>query len=53
MDTYTCQICGHVYDPEKGEPQDNIPPGSDFSKVPESWQCPVCGASKGKFARSG
>jgi len=53
MDRYTCSICGHVYDPAYGEPDNSIAPGIEFSALPEDWHCPICGASKTKFFRSG
>jgi rubredoxin len=46
---YRCTVCGYVYDPEIGDPESNIPPGTPFEKLPESWVCPVCGASKDQF----
>jgi rubredoxin len=51
MEKYTCAICGHVYDPEKGEPLQNILPGREFADLLENWQCPVCGASKKNFRK--
>lgn len=38
---YVCQICGYVYDDDK----EKVP----FDKLPESWKCPLCGASKSDF----
>ncbi|MCX6692985.1 MAG: rubredoxin [Methanomicrobiales archaeon] len=49
MNCYICPVCGHIYDPGLGEPDDGIPQGSAFSDVPASWVCPVCGAAKEKF----
>lgn len=49
MERYVCQICGHVYNPEKGEPLLNIKPGVDFSTLPADFECPVCGAAKAMF----
>ncbi|MGB9758785.1 MAG: rubredoxin [Thermoproteota archaeon] len=49
MKKYRCTVCGYVYDPEIGDPESNIPPGTPFEKLPESWVCPVCGASKDQF----
>lgn len=49
MTKYVCQICGHAYDPEKGEPKQNIPAGIPFSALPDDWVCPVCGAEKRLF----
>lgn len=51
MEKYTCSICGHTYNPDKGEPQQNIPPGREFTDLPDNWQCPVCGASKKNFKK--
>ena len=46
---YVCSICGHVYDPEVGEPDAGIAPGTEWEDVPEDFRCPVCGVSKDKF----
>lgn len=51
MERFICTICGHVYDPEKGEPRQNIPPGTAFSNLPGDWLCPVCSAGKDAFVR--
>ncbi len=50
MKKYTCNICGYVYDPQAGDPENGIPPGTPFEKLPEDWTCPVCGASKSDFS---
>ena len=52
MKNYTCQICGHEYDPEKGESKQNIVPGTGFPSLPDTWACPVCGAEKRLFRES-
>jgi rubredoxin len=49
MGKYVCMICGHEYDPEKGEPKQNIRAGIEFSALPADWTCPVCGAEKRLF----
>lgn len=46
---YRCTICGYVYDPEDGDPENDIDPGIPFEKLPEDWTCPVCGVSKDDF----
>ncbi len=51
MDKYTCTVCGYVYDPQKGDPENGIAPGTPFDEVPDSWVCPVCGASKDQFEK--
>ncbi len=50
-DRYVCKVCGYIYDPEKGDPDGNIPPGTPFQDLPAHWVCPVCGASKGDFEK--
>jgi flavin reductase (DIM6/NTAB) family NADH-FMN oxidoreductase RutF/rubredoxin len=48
---YVCSVCGYVYDPAKGDPDNGVAPGTKFEDVPESWTCPVCGADKSKFEK--
>jgi rubredoxin/flavin reductase (DIM6/NTAB) family NADH-FMN oxidoreductase RutF len=48
---YVCSVCGYVYDPAKGDPDNGIAPGTKFEDLPESWTCPVCGAEKSKFEK--
>ena len=49
MGKYKCDICGFVYDPDKGDPRSGIEPGTDFSDLPDNYVCPVCGAGKDEF----
>ncbi len=49
MQKYQCTICGFVYDPEEGDPDSGIAPGTPFEDIPEDWYCPVCGVSKVDF----
>ncbi len=49
MDKYVCSVCGYVYDPAEGDPENGVEPGTPFEKVPDDWTCPVCGASKDQF----
>lgn len=49
MTKYVCVACGYVYDPAKGDPQNDIAPGTPFEKLPDSWVCPECGAPKTDF----
>jgi rubredoxin len=51
MDKYQCTVCGFIYDPEKGDPDGNIPPGTPFESIPDDWVCPVCGAAKSLFEK--
>jgi rubredoxin len=48
---YECDVCGYVYDPELGDAEGGIAPGTPFEELPEDWQCPVCGASKDEFKK--
>ena len=48
-DKYECSVCGYVYDPEMGDPENSIAPGTPFDKLPGDWTCPVCGAGKDAF----
>lgn len=48
---YVCSVCGYVYDPEVGDEEHGISPGTPFDKLPEDWVCPVCGVGKDNFER--
>ena len=48
---YRCTVCGYIYDPELGDPDGGIKPGTPFEELPDDWVCPVCGASKSQFER--
>ncbi|MCK4590381.1 MAG: flavin reductase [Candidatus Latescibacteria bacterium] len=49
MKKYRCTVCGYIYDPEAGDPDSGIKPGTPFEELPEDWVCPVCGAGKDQF----
>ena len=51
MDKYEGGPCGHVYDPEVGDPDNGIEPGTAFEDLPEDWECPVCGVGKDMFQK--
>ncbi len=51
MDKYQCTVCGYIYDPEQGDPDQGITPGTPFEKLPETWICPICGSSKDMFEK--
>ncbi|PSS10186.1 Rubredoxin like [Actinidia chinensis var. chinensis] len=46
---YECRSCGYRYDEAAGDPSYPIPPGMQFSKLPDDWRCPTCGAAKNFF----
>ena len=50
MKKYVCDICGYIYDPEKGDPDSGIAPGTVFEDNPEDWVCPLCGVGKDDFS---
>ena len=52
VDKWECVVCGYVYDPEKGDPDGGIAPGTAFEDIPDNWICPVCGASKDQFEKA-
>ncbi|MTJ08768.1 MULTISPECIES: rubredoxin [unclassified Anabaena] len=49
MQKYICSVCGYIYDPEIGDPDSDILPGTAFEDIPDDWVCPVCGAEKADF----
>ena len=51
MDKWQCIVCGYVYDPEQGDPDNGVDPGTPFEQVPEDWVCPDCGAPKDQFEK--
>ncbi|RAU20929.1 rubredoxin [Paramagnetospirillum kuznetsovii] len=49
MKKYVCVVCGFVYDPAIGMPEDGISAGTAFEDIPDDWCCPDCGVSKSDF----
>ena len=49
---YVCSICGYVYDPAVGDPDNGIPAGTPFEELPEDWHCPRCKQGKNKFNKA-
>lgn len=49
MEKWECIVCGWIYDPEVGDPDGGIAPGTPFEKIPDDWMCPECGATKDMF----
>jgi rubredoxin len=50
MQNYVCAICGYVYEPAEGDPDNGVQPGTAFADLPDDWVCPVCGADKSEFS---
>ncbi len=50
MAKWLCTVCNiYVYDEEMGDPQIGISSKTKVSDFPDSWRCPVCGATKEKL----
>ena len=48
---YRCTVCRYIYNPEEGEPDLGIKPGTPFEKLANDWLCHVCGASNDAFEK--
>jgi [NiFe] hydrogenase assembly HybE family chaperone len=44
-----CGVCWWVYDPALGDEERQIPPGTPFRLLPDTWDCPNCATDKAKF----
>ena len=51
MKKYICTVCDYVYNPELGDPDNGIKPGTPFEEIPGDWVCPICGVGKEEFER--
>ncbi len=49
MEMYVCIVCGYIYDPELGDPDSGVAPGTSFADLPDDWTCPECGVGKDQF----
>lgn len=49
---YVCDICGFQYDEAKGDPDNNIAPGTKWEDLPDDYTCPLCGATKDQFSQA-
>ncbi len=50
MIKYICCVCDYVYDPELGEPENDIPSDKRFEDLPADWVCLDYGMSKKVFS---
>ena len=46
---FECELCGYIYNPQVGDPENGIKPVVQFDDLPEDWVCPLCGAGKEEF----
>ena len=51
MAKWKCMVCGYIYDPEKGDPDNGVAPGTPFEELPDDWTCPDCGVEKDQFEK--
>jgi rubredoxin len=51
MEKWECTACGYIYDPENGDPDSGIEPGTAFEDLPDDWVCPQCGVGKDYFQK--
>jgi len=49
MEKWVCVVCGYVYDPEIGDVDSGVEPGTAFEDIAEDWVCPLCGVGKDQF----
>lgn len=47
---YVCDVCGWIYDPAIGDPDNGVPAGTKSEDVPDTWVCPLCGVGKDEFS---
>ncbi len=53
LDRHECGACGYIYEPIKGDSQNQILAGLPFGELPSDWRCPVCGARASRFSNIG
>jgi rubredoxin len=51
MSKYKCLVCGYIYYPSVGDPDNGIVAGTRFEDLPDSWVCPECGVGKDQFEK--
>ena len=49
MKKYKCSVCEWIYDPEIGDPDHGVAPGTSFEDLSDDWTCPECGVDKDSF----
>ncbi|HJP19419.1 MAG: rubredoxin [Gammaproteobacteria bacterium] len=51
MEKWRCIVCDYIYNPEVGDMNAGISPGTKFEDLPEDWVCPLCGVPKKDFEK--
>ena len=49
MKKYKCLLCGYIYDPAVGDPDNGVAAGTSFEDLADDWTCPECGVGKDEF----
>lgn len=49
MEQWECLVCGYIYDPAAGDPDEGVEAGTPFAALPDDWICPDCGAGTDMF----
>ena len=49
MKKYKCSVCGYIYDPAAGDPDNGVDANTAFEDLPDDWTCPDCGVEKDMF----
>ena len=49
MKKYVCIVCGYIYDPVEGDPDNGVNPGTAFEDISDDWLCPLCSVGKDEF----
>jgi rubredoxin-NAD+ reductase len=44
---WVCDACGYIYNEAEGDLDSGLQPGTRYEDIPDDWQCPLCGLSKG------
>ena len=50
---FECGVCWEIYDPARGDPEWQVPPGTPFDALPAHWSCPRCAAERDRFLEVG
>lgn len=50
MKKYICDACAYLYNPELGDEEHGIAPGTAFEDLPDDYECPLCGVEKKEFS---
>ena len=40
MKKFECTVCSYIYDPDEGDPDEGLAPGTAFEDIPKDRFCP-------------